>query len=77
MTTPAQDVQALMEKIRSLPSDRIAEVDDFVDFLRLRDRQRKATTSEKGVMDFPVDDLGPWPDELNLRRMELYGDDGR
>lgn len=77
MTVPAQDVQALMEKIRSLPSDRIAEVDDFVDFLRLRKRQRKITMTEKESMDFPVDDLGPWPESLNLSRAKLYGDDER
>ena len=27
--------------------------------------------------DFPVDDLGPWPEGLTLRREELYGDDER
>lgn len=27
--------------------------------------------------DFPVDDLGPWPQGLSLRREDLYGDDGR
>lgn len=31
------DPQALAEKISRLPSDRIAEVDDFVDFLRQRE----------------------------------------
>ena len=77
MTVPAQDVQALIEKMRSLPSDRIAEVDDFVDILRLRKKQRKIAVTEKDVMDFPVDDLGPWPDGLNLSRMEIYGDDER
>ena len=77
MTVPAQDVQTLMEKIRSLPSDRIAEVDDFVDFLRRRKRQRTITMTDEQLTDFPVDDLGPWPDGLNLSRAELYGDDER
>jgi hypothetical protein len=27
--------------------------------------------------DFPVDDLGPWPEGLTLRREEMYGDDER
>ncbi|HET6522710.1 MAG TPA: hypothetical protein VFG47_23225 [Geminicoccaceae bacterium] len=26
---------------------------------------------------FPVFHVGPWPDDLPLRREELYGDDGR
>ncbi len=32
--------QILMEKIRSLPPERIAEVEDFVDFLLQRDEDR-------------------------------------
>lgn len=31
----------LIEKIRSLPPVRVAEVEDFVDFLRQRERERK------------------------------------
>lgn len=31
--------KALLEKIQSLPPDRMAEVEDFVDFLRERDRR--------------------------------------
>jgi hypothetical protein len=27
--------------------------------------------------DFPVIDVGPWPEGLSLRREEMYGDDGR
>lgn len=29
------------------------------------------------LSDFPVDDLGPWPDDLTLRREDMYGDDER
>jgi len=32
--------QALIEKINTLPMDRLAEVEDFVDFIRLRDQDR-------------------------------------
>jgi hypothetical protein len=77
MATPIQSAQALIEKIQSLPTDRIAEVEDFVDFLKQQARQRKATTTSKEPLDFPVDDLGPWPDGLNLHREDMYGDDGR
>ena len=34
----AIDPKALVEKISALPIERIAEVEDFVDFLRLRDQ---------------------------------------
>jgi hypothetical protein len=34
------NTQALIDKIKTLPAERISEVEDFVDFIRLRDRQR-------------------------------------
>jgi len=77
MATPLQNAQALIEKIQSLPTERIAEVEDFVDFLRERVRERKAATTCKESLDFPVDDLGPWPVELSLHREDMYGNDGR
>jgi hypothetical protein len=39
------DTQALIEKIRALPAERIAEIEDFVDFLRLREQERALTRS--------------------------------
>jgi hypothetical protein len=36
----AIDPKALFDKINALPIERIAEVDDFVDFLRQRDQDR-------------------------------------
>ena len=77
MITPAQNAQALMAKIQSLPTDRIAEVEDFVDFLRERAGRREANTTGEESLDFPVDDIGPWPEGLGLRRVDMYGDDGR
>lgn len=77
MTTSMQSTQALFEKIQSLPTDRIAEVEDFVDFLKQRAKLRKASTAGTESLDFPVDDLGPWPDGFSLRREDMYGDDGR
>ena len=35
--------QALIEKIEALPAERIAEVEDFVDFIRLREQERALT----------------------------------
>jgi hypothetical protein len=35
--------QALIEKIQALPAERIAEVEDFVDFIRLREQDRTLT----------------------------------
>ena len=61
MSTPNE--QALLEKLKALPPERVAEVEDFVDFLRARgDAQQftrtAAETAEpafKKVWDNPDD----------------------
>jgi hypothetical protein len=30
-----------------------------------------------GKLDWPVHDCGPWPENLSLRREDLYSDEGR
>jgi hypothetical protein len=35
--------ETLIQKIRSLPPERVAEVEDFVDFLTVRDQDRHFT----------------------------------
>jgi hypothetical protein len=37
------NTQALIEKIQTLPPDRLIEVEDFVDFIRFREEQRAST----------------------------------
>ncbi|MBW8875697.1 MAG: hypothetical protein JF614_12100 [Acidobacteria bacterium] len=32
---------------------------------------------KRPLVDFPVHDLGPWPEDLSLRRADLYGEDER
>lgn len=76
MATPMHSAQALIEKIQSLPTDRIAEVEDFVDFLKQRARVKKTNTSKQSL-DFPVMSVGQWPSDLSLSREDMYGDDGR
>ncbi len=36
-----------------------------------------AVNSPQSLHDFPVHDLGPWPDDLSLRREDLYDERGR
>jgi len=40
---PKPTNEELLAKIRRLPPERVAEVEDFVDFLRLRDEARQLT----------------------------------
>jgi hypothetical protein len=37
------DTKALVAKIEALPAERIAEIEDFVDFIRLREQERALT----------------------------------
>jgi len=39
----AANAQNLIEKIKALPAERVAEVEDFVDFIRLREQERSLT----------------------------------
>lgn len=41
MTIPTE--QVLIEKIRQLPRQRLAELEDFVDFLRAREDEQRLT----------------------------------
>ena len=43
MPTPKCSEEELLAKIRRLPPERVAEVEDFVDFLRQRDVERGLT----------------------------------
>jgi hypothetical protein len=36
-----------------------------------------ASRVERSLADFPVHDLGPWPENFSLRRADLYGEDER
>ncbi len=57
------NAKALIEKIQALPADRIAEVEDFVEFIAAREQERSLTraatqTSEASftaVWDNPED----------------------
>ncbi len=73
------NTDSLLKKIQSLPIDRIAEIEDFVDFIRERtkDQKKKTTTNKKKALNFPVISVGKWLNDLSLRREDMYDDDGR
>jgi hypothetical protein len=72
----ASDTQDLIEKLRALPLERQAEVEDFIDFLRYRS-QTTSTTVKRQLASFPVISVGRWPPDMPTSRDQLYGDDGR
>jgi hypothetical protein len=59
------DTKALIKKIGALPEGRIAEIEDFVDFIRWRDQERALThaaaaasaSSFAAVWSNPEDDV--------------------
>lgn len=67
-------IEDLVEKLRTLPPERIEEVADFVDFLKQRIQAKK--TAKREPLDFPVISVGQWPADLSLHREDMYGDDG-
>jgi hypothetical protein len=43
------NAQALMEKIQALPLERIAEIEDFIDFVAAREHERAITRTAAGL----------------------------
>lgn len=43
MATKRDHIIELIDKLEALPSERIAEVEDFIDFLKQRDSNRQLT----------------------------------
>jgi Protein of unknown function (DUF2281) len=64
----AQAVEALIEKLKSLPPEQRAEVEDFVDFLKARkERARDAAAQRLGEAFAKLDALNsppPTPEEV-------------
>ncbi|WP_165742145.1 hypothetical protein [Candidatus Thiosymbion oneisti] len=56
MAMPSQHAQTLIEKIRSLPVDRIAKMEDSVDSLKQRESAKQPPTRKP--LDFPVISVG-------------------
>ena len=42
-----RDPQALVEKLKDLPPERVAEVEDFVDFLRTREEEARDDAADR------------------------------
>lgn len=74
----AERVDQAVTKLKRLSPERVAEVEDFIDFLSQRPEPKPAAPKdERALLDFPVDHVDQWPADLSLRREDLYGSDGR
>jgi hypothetical protein len=62
MGSPLRE-QDLLEKIRTLPDDRVSEVEDFVDFLRQRDEDRQLTQAAARLSEDALRKVWDNPDD--------------
>ena len=61
--------EELLAKIRSLPPERVAEVEDFVDFLRLRDEGHKLTEAASRLSEAAFAKVWDSPDDADYDRL--------
>ena len=63
----AQDT--LIEKIRNLPAERLAEVEDFVDFLTVRDQERHLMQAARRLSEDAFRAVWDNPDDAEYDRL--------
>ena len=69
MGRPKQTEEELLAKIRRLPPERVAEVEDFVDFLRLRDEGRSLTDAAARLSEAAFARVWENPDDADYDRL--------
>ena len=55
--------------VRTLPPERVAEIEDFVDFLRLRDEERKLTEAASQLSEAAFAKVWDTPDDADYDRL--------
>ena len=61
--------QTLIDKIRSLPPEKVAEVEDFVDFLKMRDEDRLVTHAATKLSEEAFRQVWDNPDDAEYDRL--------
>ena len=69
MGRPKPTEEELLAKIRRLPPERVAEVEDFVDFLRLRDEERGLTEAASRLSETALARVWENPDDADYDRL--------
>ena len=64
-----QNEQALLEKLKALPPERVAEVEDFVDFLRTRGDAQQLTRAVARVAEPAFKKVWDNPDDAAYDRL--------
>ena len=63
------DEAILFDKIRQLPADKVAEVEDFVDFLRQRSGDRKLTEAASKLSEPSFRQVWDNPDDADYDQL--------
>jgi hypothetical protein len=69
MGRPKPNEEELLEKIRRLAPERMAEVEDFVDFLRQRDEERGLTQAAIQISEAAFAKVWENPDDADYDRL--------
>ena len=69
MAKPRPAEEELLEKIRRLAPERVAEVEDFVDFLRQRDEERELTQVASRLSEPAFAKVWDHPDDADYDRL--------
>ncbi|MBV8739623.1 MAG: DUF2281 domain-containing protein [Alphaproteobacteria bacterium] len=65
----AQKGRNLIEKLRRLPADRIAEVEDFIDFLYARQEARRLVNASSRLSEAAFHEVWDNPDDADYDRL--------
>jgi hypothetical protein len=69
MPTPKRSEEELLEKIRRLAPERVAEVEDFVDFLRQRDEEGRLSNGAARLSEAAFAKVWENPDDADYDRL--------
>jgi len=69
MEPPKPSEEKLIEKIRRLAPERVAEVEDFVDFLSLRDEEQRLTEAAARLSEEAFSLVWENPDDADYDRL--------
>ncbi len=63
MATERNHIQKLIDKLETLPPERIAEVEDFIDFIKQRDQDRQLTRTAAKAAEPSLQKVWDNPDD--------------
>ncbi len=69
MATDQNHLEQLMAKLESLPPDRIAEVEDFIDFLKAREQDRLVVNAGQRLAEPVFEDIWNNPDDADYDKL--------